>query len=288
MAIETRLIGSYTEIYIGGGNAGFLTQSYPTNFHSFFTRKILAKSEKVEDFKEVTAAQRSAIEASDASWQEPPALFIELWNQECKFPNGIGVYNSDTGFFELNGLTDITYADAKKIYEFKEMPCFTYGDNGWSMLGTRLRTNLFKYNRLVGCDILANGAQFEVFRVASHEGVGGAVAPRARVILPNCIKIIGQISAPGVQFNADACSWLESIKLTGIFKDVSFGNSPKLSYESLEFMITNAKNTGAITITVHKDVYDKIITGETIDGINWSELLTLAEAQNIAIAPPAS
>lgn len=54
MAIEQRIVNnSLTEIYvIGGGN--FITQSQPTNFHHFFTRKILTPTEDISDFREVT------------------------------------------------------------------------------------------------------------------------------------------------------------------------------------------------------------------------------------------
>lgn len=39
-------------------------------------------------------------------------LFIDLWNQAC---GSYGKYNAATGFFELNGLTDITYKQALGI-----------------------------------------------------------------------------------------------------------------------------------------------------------------------------
>lgn len=60
MAIQTRIINElYTEIYVGEGN--FITQSAPTNFHQFYTRKILTESESIDDFREVTAANTKAI-----------------------------------------------------------------------------------------------------------------------------------------------------------------------------------------------------------------------------------
>ncbi|WP_303023043.1 hypothetical protein [Duncaniella muris] len=40
-------------------------------------------------------------------------LFIDMWNEACR---AYGYYDEATGYFELNGLTDITYEEAQKIY----------------------------------------------------------------------------------------------------------------------------------------------------------------------------
>lgn len=52
--IQQRTIGSQTEIYVGGN---FITQAYPTNFHEFYTRKIITPGDTVDNYREVTAAQ---------------------------------------------------------------------------------------------------------------------------------------------------------------------------------------------------------------------------------------
>ena len=76
MAIQTRIInGSYAEIYVGRGN--FITQFAPTYFHQFYTRKILTESESIDDFREVTEAEKTALEESDARWKEPSDELIE-------------------------------------------------------------------------------------------------------------------------------------------------------------------------------------------------------------------
>ena len=109
--IQTRTIGSFTEIYVGGGN--FMTESEPTYFHTFHTRKMLTQGESTDDYMEVTPQQRAALEAHDATYEKPDASFIVMWNLAC----GIyGCYNEATGYFELNGLTDITYQQALSIY----------------------------------------------------------------------------------------------------------------------------------------------------------------------------
>lgn len=57
--IQSRIINnSLTEIY----SDNYITQAYPTNFHSFFKRKILLTSESIDDYKEVTESEKINIE----------------------------------------------------------------------------------------------------------------------------------------------------------------------------------------------------------------------------------
>ena len=114
--IQTRTIGSHTEIYSdkngGGKSETYITQSKTTVFHDFFTRKFLGEGETVADFMEVSQTERDRLQGIRDSWVRPPQVFIDQWNTAC----GIwGRYNEETGYFELNGLTDITYEQALSI-----------------------------------------------------------------------------------------------------------------------------------------------------------------------------
>lgn len=53
--MNVNVIGSNTEIYSG---VGFLTQAAPTNFHVFMKRKVLAKDEAADDWREETEAEK--------------------------------------------------------------------------------------------------------------------------------------------------------------------------------------------------------------------------------------
>lgn len=62
-------------------------------------------------------------------------LFIDLWNKAC---GEHGTYNHQTGFFELNGLTDITYEQALEIYvKWTNSSCIRD-----AYLGANIRTNI--------------------------------------------------------------------------------------------------------------------------------------------------
>ena len=63
-------------------------------------------------------------------------LFIDMWNSAC---GTNGKYNTETGFYELNGLTDITYEQALTIYN--EKFTFTKYMDG-SLCNNLSRTNL--------------------------------------------------------------------------------------------------------------------------------------------------
>lgn len=296
--IQTRTIGSLTEIYVGGGN--FMTQAFPTNFHSFYKRKVLTSSESVNDFKEVSDAEKSEIEESDSKWAAPSEDFIAL----CESYGA--VYNHKTGFFELNGLVDITEEQMRDIVVAGplELP-YPQGYGG------NIRTNLLsKTITNVGCandrkpnlaHIFRSNREIEVIRI----GIDGysrypIVAESIYLFATGCLKlkkILGVISLRALSNyagNRDAftnCPLLEEVKLAELKIDYNFSTNPLLSLASFRYMVDNAINTSAITLTVHADTYAKL-TGDTTNAAaaaltpeelaQWQQLMTDATAKNIS------
>ena len=90
--------------------------------------------------------------------------------------------------------------------------------------------------------------------------------------------------------NSDA---LEEVRIYKLRYNISFVSCSRLSLDSLRYMVTNAANTSAITITVHADVYAKL-TGDTTNAAaaaltaeelaQWQQVLADAIAKNISIA----
>ena len=76
-------------------------------------------------------------------------------------------------------------------------------------------------------------------------------------------------------------------------KSLSMAHSPKLSLDSISYMVANAANTATITITVHPDVYAKL-TGDTTnaaaatlteeEAAAWQQVLADANVKNISFA----
>lgn len=110
-------------------------------------------------------------------------------------------------------------------------------------------------------------------------------------------KIIGTISMTNVTQSTDVfkgCSLLEEVRIKYLQHNLTIPNSPKLSYDSLLYIVQQSSNgTKEITITVHPDIYAKLLgdtTNETVAALTsaeltkWANLLTTAINKKISFA----
>lgn len=278
MAIQSRTINnSLTEIYVGGGN--FITQAFPTNFHQFWTKKILTSSEKISDFKEVTAAEKTTIENKDKEWKEPSEELIA----QCKSADTDILYNAQTGHFEYNGLTDITTKQMRDIL-FSQWAIY----NNRVQCPINIRTNVVP-NRIYA---LYAGASDCVSLMTTFVQSGLEVLKLSRgtinvsniaTAFTSCRKLkrimgvldLAHISTDFGVFDAfKDCIALEDVQLKNLKYNISFRDSALLSLNSIQYLVTNAANTSPITITLHPDAYarltDEIITAATAKQINFA------------------
>lgn len=275
MAIQQRIVNdSLTEIYvIGGGN--FITQSRPTNFHQFFTRKILIPTEDISDFREVTAAERTALEQADAAWVEPPRRFIDLFD---KAAGACGRYNTETGFFELNGIMDIGYQEAMEIMQY--YTCWTLSTLHYAFTGAGVRTLIPLKTPSDSVSIQFGFARSSLEKIVFAGRVSINKDNDVLSAFKACrfLRVIdGVISAPYVKFieTFDACYALEEVRIYRLRNLISFKDSPLLSLESISYMVANAlTDTKATTITLHPTAYARVT----------DELFALAAEKNITIA----
>lgn len=266
MAILQRTVnGSFTEIYIGGGN-GWITQAAPTNFHQFWKQKILTGTETPEDFREVTDKEKAALEQSDAKWEKPSEDFIAQMA-------ALGVtWNADTGFFELNTLVDIGYREMINIYQQslpyiaraleKGLPYDSY-NQGWTRTYLPIAVNQttidFGLNR-----------KLEVLKFTTCYG------PNFKWYFNNALrKIIGLIEVRE-NLNLNPLPALEevTVMLKNMTKTVSLQGSPNLSLASLQYMVDNANGVISATVTLHPDAYARLT----------EELIAAAAEKNIVFA----
>ena len=202
------------------------------------------------------------------------------------------VYNERTGFYELNGLTDITEEQMRVIYNsccqnpnigslqerysyYQMRTNFRFEDNYGAWIG-----GFSVQNMCYGCTSL------EVFAVSSDSNFL-YISNCSRMFL-NCSKlktIQGRLKFNSTITNYSlmfgGCVLLETVKCNGIVANISFSASPLLSLESLQYLITNATNTSAITVTVHADVYAKIQDETQTD---WHALVAAAQEKQITFA----
>lgn len=298
-------------IYVGGGN--FFTQAKPTNFHQFWTQKILLEDETDADFKEVTAAERSAIEAADAEWTRPPQSFIDLWNNACIDPltkRAVGQYNESTGYFELNGLTDITYQQAMDIYRFTSngvtMDNLNVMGYGFAQFRTNLPPSSGAYWVQIN-NLFTLNSILEVARLPQYYRTEVQLEPNTRSAFEGCYKlreIINVMKAPS--HVSDAYTWygtfrhcfeLETVWIKNLYGNISFAQSPLISSDSISYLVENrtTAHTDVITVTVHADTFAKL-TGDTTNPAvaaltpaelaQWQQILTAATAKNISFTTP--
>lgn len=272
-----------------------MTQAYPTNFHTFHTRKVLVGDEKPSDFKEVTAADKATIEAKDAKWVRPPQSFIDRWNSAW---GNFGCYNENSGFFEGNTLTDITYREAilidlwgNKIVE-KSFSAAAATD---SFL---IRTNMPPIHTearmtLNLSSLFLNQQKMEVCNLTgTNYGWVTLMHPVNTWLTStfnNCQrlrKIIGILNLT-YYIRGDSvfqmCKSLEDVKIFGLVQSIDLSDCSKLSLQSFRYLVDNSNATSTIITTVHAEVYAKL-TDET--NTEWHQVLLDAAEKNITFATP--
>lgn len=77
------------------------------------------------------------------------------------------------------------------------------------------------------------------------------------------------------------CSNLQNIQIKYARYNIRLANSPLLTLESFQYLVENATNTSAITVTVHADVYAKLTDPQQAD---WYAVNTAAQGKNISFA----
>lgn len=312
--MEKKLIGSHTEIYIGGGNSGWLTQSYATHFHTFQKRVLLTGGASVEDWMEVSDSRKSALEAEDAGFVPPPQAFIDRWNSATAWvprgePGGIGRYNGNTGYFELNGLRDITYAQAMDIMDlylgmgaiatsrFSAVSCESL--NGVrTTIPVRCVSNVTLPNGFCDYSALEVVRLFRTNPDSQSLFVSGSDIFRRNGVVRKWLDTVTWFSGNGQNTNKntfvfDSFGWTQNhpfeyfrFRNTNINVDIRY--YPNIGLDSLEYLVRNrypltASGANPITVRVHKAVYDKIMDEGNAE---WHALLALAEEKEVTFATP--
>ena len=220
------------------------------------------------------------------------AVFIDQWNTAC----GIwGRYNEETGYFELNGLTDITYEEALRIYEVGAIT--TYDCAGFYNVKNNgfIRTNL---PRKIDSQWGYNSQGFNAHNFFTNKGIevlniepfwgedpnGFIVDSRLnghgitsnfynfadnewenRVNLRKIIGVIDlRLMPQRYQFNAlTFCTKLVDVKIRNCGCYMKLHAAAKLSLESVRYLAENATATAeGITIRIESVIYAKL-TGDT-------------------------
>ena len=180
-------------------------------------------------------------------------------------------YNERTGFYELNGLTDITEEEMRVIYKYAGTPqvqaAFAY---------SKARTNLpmpGMYNGKVygamfyGCPNLevAYLGNVQLSPTSYDTPLAYAEGNNFFYLCKKLKKIYGKIyqRIDNWSLTFGDCLALEEVRIAELYSSIELSWSPNLSKESVQYMITNANPpsgaaAGSITITLHPTAYARL------------------------------
>lgn len=231
----------------------------------------------------VNLADRMEATEKKVSTLEPAKreVFVDLWEEAC---GSAGCFNAETGMFELNGITDISYQEAVEIYSCKDKDLILppYSLVGWEMNGVNIRTNIPNFGRIVNNSLSGYGCRIDVLRLAGVDvdmndpaQLKGCKADVRDGYLPNCRKVIGYVEINKIDDFFTFAPFLEEIRLIAV-ADINMGRCPLLSVESLRFLVENAANTEGITVTLHPEAFARL-TPELVSAAG-AKRITFAEA----------
>ena len=214
------------------------------------------------------------------------------------------VWNEETGYYELNGLTDITEEQMLTIYAVFFF--FNIEDINWKYAYTTARTNICPKSYTYATKPYANFngqrafyySKIEVIKISDYarsSDFGFPLSQGGNMFdscerLKRIIGILWVDKSNSLYSIFNNCLKLEDVQIYGLSLPISFSNSPLLNYASLDCLITNAANTAAITVTVHPTTYSYLAgtvqpaaeVGGTTE--EWQALMTAAAGKQISFA----
>lgn len=304
MAILQRKIhNSVTEIYVEGDN--WIGYSYPTLYPMFCKRKVLVYNDTLANYKEFTDKGKNTL------WN---AYNIPSFGNERTLARGLPSdmfrhyaerakvsasatsacnFNYKTGYYEMNGLKDLSENDMIKIYNCGHFDLVSGEQTGKQ----NIRTNTLK---TYTDGLLSYCARGYLFRSSTMEViyVGNNAAyfftPRQFLSMFKwCKKLVTISGGINMQYITQSIteafeetSLLANIQLKNLRTDIDLHWSPNLTLESLQYLVNNryTGTTTNITVTVHTDIFKKMTNESAASGDEWVALYNLAGTKNITFA----
>jgi hypothetical protein len=225
-----------------------------------------------------------------------PAYIVDKWNI---LAGEEGKFNDETGYFELNGITDIEYEEAMRIMALCDTTYIT-SNAKWRFSDVALYKH--KVRTLFPISTFDVETAFMFYQqdpsyialyvhINNTSNAESAFNSSTLKYVYGDVKLSDSISSSRVK-NMIGRN-VEIIKIKNLKVDADFKYAKSLNYDSMKYLIDEATNTSTITITVHQDVYDKLI-GDTSNDVvanlsadeqlKWQALIVLAESKNIVFA----
>lgn len=179
------------------------------------------------------------------------------------------VYNSSTGYWELNGLTDLTENDMLNIFLWSSCLLNLPNDMSYIFLYAPIRTTFHAVTdhdwnlRTEGVVMtgMCMGSDIEVLSLTNPDGGSGNVirvsdAANAFNRCSSLVRIADALDADNKTTNVFTnafygCSALREVRIAHLNSSIDFSSCPLITYDSLKFIVDNSSPSRTITITVH-------------------------------------
>ena len=221
-------------------------------------------AKEVTDRTNAVNAEATAREQADTAINGEIQGFKDKGTLHDLFLASGATYNQDTKMYQLNGL-DLTFNEMLTTYKYTAY----FGQmNSWHALftGTKIRTNCQINSPSPGWSIFPSA--IECFaRCLLLENVNLLTSSKTPSFIrnaksmfdgaPKLKKVIGinLQSSTDNQRMFQNCKSLETVQINGLNKNLEFKQSPKLTKESLVYLINHASPSSPITITLHPTAY---------------------------------
>lgn len=227
---------------------------------------------------------------SNQVWGLIPQAFIDEVTAVVYDVAGI-TFNETTGYFELNGLTDISYDEMRVIWATRQRNGYDYAQPVILPRACRTNFTLCSAGNGNGGDGISISSpmlfqcNIEYFRFSTMGGYGSMIPGRYKFtpyanLFYQC-KYLRIISDNLEITRAQAglfteCYSLEWVAFRGLAYNVDLHWSPNLRTDCLAYTINNA-GTAAITITLHATAYARAIADADVQA-------ALAAHTNVTLA----
>lgn len=279
-------------IYLYNGTLHFVLTLMGARYHVFTTKSVTYK-ETAYSFS-IAKVEDAKGEKGDTGDTGPEANVA----RQLYIMQG-ATYDSTTGLYSLNGLTDITEEQMKVIWQdTHDYYPIVGGSMDFRLAYTAARTNFmvgnrrymplfkdysktnaiaaFAYSGLEVLNVCTYDVDYPEYGFNCGTECDSLMSDNSKLRVVN--GIIGMKYVTSCYQPFRRCPKLEDIKIYGLGIDVEFNESINLSLNSIRYMAKNKQAGKSIKITLPETAYNKVM--------NDSELPSLAEVSFVMVEDP--
>lgn len=201
------------------------------------------------------------------------------------FTDAGAVFDENTGYFALGKTTDLSYEEVRKAFVARAPVVVS------SLYENSTLRAVFPIG---GRQDGATRVFFAAKYIKYLQGLTGYqnIAGTNNGVFYNCFSLEEcYVSLYNVAVSTNqifyGCHRLRKLRIKGLNRSASLVDCKSLEVESVAYVVTNAANTTAITITLHADAYARCVadtTEYTYNGQTYTGIIAYAAARNITIA----